>query len=289
MEGVDYSTSRPSPVGLYAAGKRFVIRYGGAGSANKWLTIGEAHALHAAGLSIVANVEGTERGLMGGHGVGAAWASQADNHFQGCDMPADRPIYLSADWDVQPDEWPTVANALRGAADAIGHDRVGIYGGRNAIRWARRDGVARWFWQTYAWSGVRTEWIPGNHIQQYHNRVPVAGGEVDLDRSLTVDFGQWPIPREAPLMTDINPATDPHLWRLAQRVEGLTKLLNPSNAGEAMPVVALLESLARKDDVALPALTAGNIAALAVALEPAIERAVENVLARTALVVRPKI
>lgn len=189
IEGVDYAWSRPDIDQLAAAGKRFACRYGGAGSDGKQLHADEAAALSAAGVAIVANVEGSADGLLGGWSAGVSWARQAEEHFRACGMPPDRPIYLSVDFGVTSTQWPAVREALKGAASVIGAGRVGVYGGRWAIEWARRDGVAKWFWQTYAWSyGV---WVPGNHIEQYKNGVSLAGATLDLDRALQSDYGQW--------------------------------------------------------------------------------------------------
>jgi hypothetical protein len=189
IEGVDYAWSRPGAAALAAAGKLFACRYGGPGSAGKQLDPAEARALSAAGVAIVANAEGAANGLLGGWSTGVTWARQAAAHFAACGMPWHRPVYLSVDFDVSSSQWPAVASALRGAASVLGAGRVGVYGGRRAIEWARRDGVAQWFWQTYAWSGG--VWVPGNHIEQYRNGVPLGGATVDLDRALPSDFGQW--------------------------------------------------------------------------------------------------
>lgn len=202
IPGVDYAfPPHPSIPGLAAAGMKFASRYGGwvqagqnkgPGTSDKWLTPDEAKALSAAGLSIVANAEGSAGGLTGGYSTGFSWAKYADLGFKACGMPSDRPIYLSVDFDVTTSTWPAVRDALRGAADALGGvHRVGVYGGRHAVEWARRDGVAAWFWQTYAWSGG--VWVPGNHVEQYHNGVQVAGADVDLNRALKSDFGQWQV------------------------------------------------------------------------------------------------
>lgn len=196
IEGVDYSDARPSPAGLWAAGKRFVVRYGGPGGSSKHLGAGELRGLLAAGLSVVANAEGSSGGLAGGRPAGRAWAASADAAFRALGMPPDRPIYLSVDWDVTSSQWPAVAEALRGAADAIGAARVGVYGGIKAITWAKRDRVAAWFWQTYAWSGGA--WLPWTHLQQYRNGVTVAGGDCDLNRAMAADFGQWGQPAPTP-------------------------------------------------------------------------------------------
>lgn len=200
LEGVDYAGDRPDAARLFARGKRFAVRYGGPGGAWKHLTRREAATLTSAGLSIVANAEGGERGLAGGPRVGASWARKADAHFRACGMPAGRPIYLSVDFDVTAAQWPRVAAGLRGAADAIGLKRVGVYGGYDAVRWAKRDGVATWFWQTYAWSEGR--WFDGNHIEQYRNNVPLADGTVDLDRAKAGDFGQWTMGGAAPAVME---------------------------------------------------------------------------------------
>jgi hypothetical protein len=199
LEGVDYAfPPRPRASELARLGKRFAVRYGGPGSSDKQLDPAEANALAAAGLWIVANAEGSAQGLLGGFDVGASWARTAAAHFKACGMPDDRPIYLSIDFDVTSGQWPTVRDALSGAAHEIGLSRVGVYGGYRACQWAHRDAVATWLWQTYAWStwqdpdGVRRlHWLPGAHLQQYRNGVPIDGADCDLNRALPADFGQW--------------------------------------------------------------------------------------------------
>lgn len=188
-EGVDYSSMHPSPQGLVAAGKQFVIRYGGPGGTWKHITSTEAKELLSVGLALVANAEGTADGLLQGWNAGVNWASSALAHFSRLGMPSTRPIYLSVDFDCSASQWPLVAAALRGAASIIGLGRVGVYGSYDVMHWAKRDNVARWYWQTYAWSGGR--WAAHNHIEQYKNHVSLAGGTVDLCRSKVADFGQW--------------------------------------------------------------------------------------------------
>lgn len=187
-EGVDYAWDRPTVSGLVAAGKRFAVRYGGPGSSGKQLDAAEMRALTAAGIAVVANAEGSASGLKG-RTAGIAWAKDADAHFRGLGMPSDRPIYFSADWDVLTYEYVEVDAALRGCAEVIGAARVGLYGGRRIIEHCKAAGTARWLWQTYAWSsGI---WVPGVHLQQYRNGVSLAGGTVDLNRSMAADYGQW--------------------------------------------------------------------------------------------------
>jgi hypothetical protein len=192
LEGVDYAfPPRPRPSELVRLGKKFAVRYGGPGTANKWITAAEARELTAAGIVIVANAEGSASGLLGGWSVGVSWATSAEAYFRSIGMPPNRPIYLSVDFEVTSSQWSTVASALRGAASVIGLPRLGVYGGRNAIRWAQRDGAAKWFWQTYAWS--YGTWEPNTHMQQYRNGVQIDGADCDLNRALTADFGQWQV------------------------------------------------------------------------------------------------
>ncbi len=189
MEGVDYAWDPPTPAGLVAAGKRFACRYAGVGSPGKWINRAEADALAAAGITLVANVEGAANGLLGGYSTGRFWASLADKAFRALGMPANKPIYLSVDFPMADAQWPAVRAALQGAADVLGRERVGVYGSYTTIGHAVGSGAARWFWQTYAWSAG--QWHPAANIRQYRNHVVLAGGTVDLCRSMTVDFGQW--------------------------------------------------------------------------------------------------
>ena len=191
VEGVDYAFDRPSITGLAQVGKRFACRYGGPGSAGKHLTRDEAMELTGHGLSIVAGAEGAADGLLGGYRAGRSWAQSAHDHYLGCGMPPSRPIYLAVDFDVQPAQWPSVRQALAGAGEVLGPGRVGVYGGLNAVSWAARDGVASWFWQTYAWSGGK--WFDRTHIRQYRNHVSLVGGTVDLDAAMVSDYGQWTV------------------------------------------------------------------------------------------------
>jgi hypothetical protein len=187
-EGVDYAWARPGAAGLAAAGKRFAVRYGGPGSAGKQLDAAELRALRAAGLDVVANAEGTDDGYLGA-AAGRSWALAAEQHFRDLGMPADRPIYFSVDFDADSSDWAAVDAALRGSAEIIGAGRVGVYGSYDTIAHCVAAGTARWFWQTYAWSGGR--WHSRAHIQQYKNGVSLAGGTVDLNRAMVADFGQW--------------------------------------------------------------------------------------------------
>ena len=189
MEGVDFAFSNPSPTALAAAGKRFAMRYVGPGTSPKHLTVPEANSLKAAGLSLVTLVEGATGDPKGGFPVGVSHARSALAMLKARGFPTDRPMYFAVDYDTSSTSWPAAREYLRGAGSIVGHGLVGVYGEYDVMVWADRDKVASWFFQTYAWSGGR--WYAGNHVEQYHNGVNLAGGVVDLCRSRKVDFGQW--------------------------------------------------------------------------------------------------
>jgi glycoside hydrolase-like protein len=199
IEGVDYSSDHPDPSGLYTVGKRFAGRYLGPGAGLKMLTRSEADALAAAGLFIVALVEGYADDALQGYAKGKEHAEMALAAAPGLGMPEGHPFYAAVDFDVQPSQWDAVRAYFAGFASVVGINRTGMYGGYNAMVWAARDGVARWLYQTYAWSGDR--WYVDRHIEQYRNDVSLVGGTVDLDRGLTPYFGQW--------MTGGAPVTQP--------------------------------------------------------------------------------
>lgn len=192
IEGVDYAfPPNPAPAVLAAAGKTFACRYGGPGSAAKQLTAAELAGLNAAGIAVVANAEGTAGGLAGGYAAGKSWAQQAEAHFRSLGMPADRPIYLSVDFDAGASHWAALDAAMDGAASVLGRERVGVYGGYRVIEHyaSMKDRLATWYWQTYAWSGGR--WHAAAHIQQYRNGVTIGGADCDLNRAMKADYGQW--------------------------------------------------------------------------------------------------
>lgn len=194
MEGVDYSDARPRPWVLAQAGKRFAIRYVGPGRTSKLLTRAEANLLKGAGLAIACVAEGAARDALTGRATGSRHAGQAHQNVVAAGGPSGAVIFFALDWDASPAELERTVPYFDGAAAAIGFSRVGVYGGYRTIDWAIRRRVAVKFWQTYAWSGGRVH--GGANLLQYHNGVSIDGGQVDLCRSISADFGQWHPPTE---------------------------------------------------------------------------------------------
>jgi len=285
VEGVDY-TGGANIAQLAAAGKVFACRYGGPGGAWKHLTLAEAQALSRAGVSIVANAEGSATGLINGFPAGASWAREAEAHFLACGMPPDRPIYFSVDFDTTSGDWAKLDAAMDGAASVIGRERVGVYGEFSIIEHFASNGKARWFWQTLAWSG--SKWSRHNHIEQYHNDVPLAGIRLDLNRAYGKDFGQWMIGAD-----DMTPDQAAKLEALYQifipdppvRVQGAWTHTRPD--GRSVPINPLynaIDGVAEKvEKLAKPTAPPPaqvDIAALVAALRPELQAAAEAAVRR---------
>jgi glycoside hydrolase-like protein len=211
IEGVDYAWSRPPPAGLAAAGKRFACRYLSNSFTGKNLTASEATALTRAGVAVVSNWEWRAGDAKLGYSAGVSYARTALAQALACGMPPSRPIYFSVDWDATSTELRGPVTAyLQGVASVLGVARTGVYGSYDTVDWASRNGLARWLWQTYAWSGGR--WHPAAQIQQYRNGVTVAGvADIDLDRAMVADYGQWLVGQAAAEEIDVDEQQDRRL------------------------------------------------------------------------------
>jgi hypothetical protein len=188
-EGVDYSQHTANAHALRAAGMTFAMRYLSHDD-GKNLHQDEARLLSGAGIDVGVVWETTANRALSGRAGGAQDARDAAAQARACGMPAGRPIYFAVDFDANDQQKPAIADYLRGAASVLGGvDRVGVYGGYWVVKYCFEHGVARYAWQTFAWSGGHRH--PQAQLYQHRNGVHVAGMEVDLDTAFADDFGQW--------------------------------------------------------------------------------------------------
>jgi len=186
--GLDY-VNGPPIVDMKAAGVAFVCRYlsfVNSLTQAKLLTPSEAKVLSAAGISIVSNYEWYANRPLEGAASGVQDAQIAAAEHIACGGPPGRPIYFSVDIDVDGSQ---VTDYFKGVASVIGEARTGAYGSYRVLQYLFNVGAIAWGWQTYAWSGGL--WELRAHIQQYQNGMVMAGANVDYDRSIKSDFGQW--------------------------------------------------------------------------------------------------
>ena len=207
MEGVDLATplSATGVARLRLAGKKFVARYlAPSGSSYDWkrLRRSEVLALRAARMGLVCVWETSANRALAGQTAGqsdarAAWALLKELGIPGA------VVYFAVDFDARPEDQVRINAYLRGAGTVLGVGRVGVYGGYWPVKRAMDAKVARYGWQTYAWSGGNRD--RRAQVYQYRNGVRLAGYTVDLDRTYSDDYGNafakakpTPKPKPAP-------------------------------------------------------------------------------------------
>jgi hypothetical protein len=192
-EGIDYSYgSGLTANAMRSAGKHFVCRYLATLPNSKCINKAEATNLLRAGLAVVLVWETTADRVLSGGGGGAADAREADRQATGLGMRG-IPIYFACDIDATPGQQGAINGYCDGAASVIGRSRTGLYGGYWPVSRAFSAGKIKYGWQTYAWSGGNLD--RRAQLYQYRNAVHLGPAEVDLDRSMATDYGQWPRPR----------------------------------------------------------------------------------------------
>lgn len=187
IEGVDYSTTPPGSAALKDAGKHFVVRY--LARDYRGITTAEYLDLKSAGIDVAVVYESNEARAKDGRVAGIYDATFAINVMADVGLPERMPIYFAVDFDADQSDQPAIDDYLRGCADVIGADRVGVYGGFYVVQRCHENGTANWFWQTYAWSGGRV--YPENHLYQYDNYDNLINGtDVDFNQAMKENYGQ---------------------------------------------------------------------------------------------------
>jgi hypothetical protein len=190
MKGLDYSSGRPNLAAVKAAGYGFVVRYLFAPApGGKGITKAEATVIRAAGLGLVVVYEEYAGRAKEGIASGVADGKIALAFARAIGFPESRPIYFAVDFDATTPQQPVIDAYLRGAGSVLGTARVGVYGSFGVVERCYVSGSARWYWQTYAWSGGKVS--THTHLLQYNNGQVVAGASVDLNQSRQLDFGAW--------------------------------------------------------------------------------------------------
>jgi hypothetical protein len=187
IEACDYATPHPNPAGLYAAGIRVVLRYAGS-EAWKCITAPERDRIFAANLRIRAMYEDGAQTALKGFAEGVKDAKAARAAWTALGYPADYPIAFAVDFDATPDqlagpvsEYVTGINSVEGSRDEE-------YGGIRTIDFLTAHRLSNGGFQTYAWSAG--QWSAHAEIEQYHNGVTIAGGDVDRCR-ISSDALTW--------------------------------------------------------------------------------------------------
>jgi hypothetical protein len=189
IEGIDYSGPYPGAPAIMDAGKVFVVRY--LARDERGITKAEYDNLIDNGIGVVFVYESTADRPSDGYDAGVYDARYAYEILTAdLDAPPATPIYVNCDdTDDQVVTHAQLRSYLNGVQSVIGFDRTGGYGSVDNIRFIQANGLARWYWQTYAWS--RGEVADGIHLLQYLNGGITLNGTVcDLDAALQEHYGQ---------------------------------------------------------------------------------------------------
>jgi Rv2525c-like, glycoside hydrolase-like domain len=187
IEGVDYLGTGPTPAELVAAGKHFRLGY--LDRPDSSLTRADIDAHHAAGIDVGLLAEWGEQRMLGGRTAGVVDGQRAGRALSALGAPNGVTVFFCADWDVQRIQLPVVEAYLNGVISVFALPDTGLYGGLSVIQHMQAAGLAAHFYQTYAWSyGI---WAAGLALQQYSNGQSIGGQEVDFDRAMVAEWGQW--------------------------------------------------------------------------------------------------
>ena len=196
-KGLDYSFGRPNLDTVKQQGYSFVVRYLAVNGGSKVITETEADQIYAHGLGLVLVYEQYAGRAKEGRAAGKADGQTALTQARSVGFPDTRPVYFAVDYDATGADQAAIDEYLRGAADSIGANRVGVYGSYAVVERCFTKGSAQFFWQTYAWSAGKVS--SHAHILQYKNGQTVGGTSVDLNESKQADFGAWGIPAPVPI------------------------------------------------------------------------------------------
>lgn len=209
IRALDCSTpTTPHIPAIVKAGVKTVIRYVGHPASGADLTQSEAKALLAHGLGIGLVYEGSASWMLGGHAAGIEAANAAKSHIRALGGPDHPFVYFAADFDASAAQTDAVMQCLAGAAQVLGKNYVGVYGGLRVVTTALQDGRAYRAWQTVAWSGGT--WNPHAVLRQILGSPWGAlGFSYDADEQLAANVGQWGYVAPKPVVVDYRPLKVP--------------------------------------------------------------------------------
>lgn len=190
--GTDYAASRleHQVKCLKEIGVRFVVRYLSLPQYSwKMLTRDEAQMIAGQGLGIVSVFQARNTQIADfAPDKADRDASAALQSALEVGQPPGTPIYFAVDFDAQDKHMDTINQYLQRVQNRLqGQYTVGVYGSYRVVE----QSVARYRWQTYAWSYGQVS--KKAQMIQFRNGVVVCGGAADYNLAFG-DPGFWPSP-----------------------------------------------------------------------------------------------
>lgn len=240
LRGIDEAWAKVDPAQAYALGYRFIVGYVSE-DPTKNLTASDIVRIHAAGMAVAFVYEFNPTSALGGFATGVANATTAVKLFESLGVPTGVACYnAGTDFNVQPGQMSTCLAHETGFSTRMAQHgyRSGAYAGYPFGAYLTQHNYSGFIWQTYAWSNGA--WLAAATLRQTANGVHIAGVDVDIDESETVDFGQW----ESDPMATINQGDwDALIWRV-EAIAGMHDTYQGGpQAGEVVPFTAAIKAL----------------------------------------------
>jgi hypothetical protein len=206
---IDFSGARPGAAAIKAAGAQGVFRYLSEPTPStswKRATKAEILSYRKAGLDVVLNWEWYTGRMLEGASAGTHDGAEALKQAKAIGYPKGASIYFSHDTSARNDA--AVLAYCRAAKKALkGYYEFDIYGSYQTVEMVKNAGLAKYGWQTVAWSNGK---IGSCHIYQNGKQWFHGGADEDIVKAAT---GSWqdtvnavrpkPIPTPVP---DVPPA-----------------------------------------------------------------------------------
>lgn len=194
--GCDYSWARPGGAALKAAGVVAAGRY--LASDGRGITAAEYQDLRANGIGVWVCREGAATGMLSGFAQGVADAQEAERQVSIVGLPANIPIYWTADFDIGPGSTyiAPAESYVDGWNTVIPPGRRGGYGGLWFLNYIRSRGKVDALWECGSTS-FRHGVDPASvhlHIQQTTNTPPVPGTDHNYIYDTTSFAGGGAVP-----------------------------------------------------------------------------------------------
>ncbi|HEX7022957.1 MAG TPA: glycoside hydrolase domain-containing protein [Trueperaceae bacterium] len=240
--GVDYA-ARPPDAALKCLKQRgvsFVVRYLSLPQYDwKVLDYPEAVAISQAGLNIVTVFQARNTKIEDFDAEAKRDGAAAFRAAQAAGQPPNTAIYFAVDMNAEERDLGQLATYLRTVAEAVAPYYIaGVYGEYEVCEYVLAQGIVRYAWQTYAWSGGKL--LEGVRLYQFRNGANWCGFSNDLDYAYD-DPGWWRIggvlaptpPPEIPTPADGGAKHVPQIKRGDEgpAVELLQSILNMTGAG----------------------------------------------------------
>lgn len=186
--GIDFAWGGPSCSTIRTLGYHFAASYWSHDVSKNW-TSGAVGEYHAHGCGTVGTWESTATRTTEGFSAGQDDAHEAIHQAAAVGNTRDA-VLAAIDCDCSITQ---IRSYFQGWHSVLGA-RGDAYGGYYQLTALCTAGlVGHQNWQTYAWSAGHWASASCAPLEQWSNDHSVAGKDVDLDRAILPNYGQWPV------------------------------------------------------------------------------------------------